>query len=581
MPGELERLDASIFDAPALRVLHVGAAARELVPGAFVRSKLERITVDATNEDLATDGTALYTADGAELVALAVFREHYAVADGCKAVAEKGFSCCAGLRELELPESIERLGPFSLGRTGISSFAAPENLVQIEAKAFFHCERLREVDLGHRLECLGDEAFSGTALSELRLPASIREVGAQIARGTGVKFSGRVPSFSIEKGSTLFTSAAGGLYRTTPAGLSFVRLMEEEAGSYTIADGVRVVEERAFSCHRALREVFIPEGVTEIGRAAFRGCHELHGVHLPSTLVSMGDEAFLDTSIAEIELPASLEHMGYLALVSNGAHHGKEAPSLRRVKVDCGSQRFYMEHGLLCERGADGDRVLVHTGSDPVVVVPASVRTIASYAFGGARGIRELHLSDAITDVEIGGLKVDCFIERIHIDLVQPVDGHDSLDICFPPSARSAHELALALGVPAFVDVETIMRHYDDAVVNSHDYGDAAPSASGVGTHEQARRIVERLQDPVLLQDRYRSSYEAILRTRRDKICVAIARADDRRLFDALLDMGYIDAGNIDATIEAVSVLRDAAMTGYLLEAKRRRFGMAAIDFEL
>ena len=53
--------------------------------------------------------------------------------------------------------------------------------------------------------------------------------------------------------------------------------------------------------------VVVPEGVTEIAAGAFARQRSLRLVELPSTLVSIGDEAFMDnTSLEEVALPASV-----------------------------------------------------------------------------------------------------------------------------------------------------------------------------------------------------------------------------------------------------------------------------------
>ena len=54
-----------------------------------------------------------------------------------------------------------------------------------------------------------------------------------------------------------------------------------------------------------------------------------------------------------------------------------------------------------------------------------------------------------------------------------------------------------------------------------------------------------------------------------------------RRSIDALLDLGFLNEGNLYAVIEKVGAVQDAAMTGYLLEAKRQRFGGGGLDFDL
>ena len=45
---------------------------------------------------------------------------------------------------------------------------------------------------------------------------------------------------------------------------------------------------------RSITKIEIPEGVTEIGKDAFRGCSQLTEVTLPSTITSIGENAFAD-----------------------------------------------------------------------------------------------------------------------------------------------------------------------------------------------------------------------------------------------------------------------------------------------
>lgn len=99
--------------------------------------------------------------------------------------------------------------------------------------------------------------------------------------------------------------------------------------------------------------------------------------------------------------------------------------------------------------------------------------------------------------------------------------------------------------------------------------------------YDQATRLVERLKDPVYLTEVNRAMCERVLRTSIGDICVEAAKHDDRCLMDDLLDLGFVDNGNINEVIDRVGAVQDASMTGYLLEAKRERFGMEAFDFDL
>ena len=585
LSGQLSRLDASIFDLPGLRSLTVGPGTAEVAPGAFAKSALESIEVDAGNPFLMTDGAALYTRDGSVLVALAVPAASYAIRPGCRAVARKGFSTFSCVERIDAPEGLEELDAFAFSRTGIARFDAPASLRRIGEKAFFNCAALECVQMREGVASIGDNAFTGTRLRALELPSTVEELGNPLAAGCALTYAGADATFRIAEGTPaspahLKLDSAGGLYREGADGAHLIRLMDPAARSYEVRRGTVAIEAGACANHAQLAEVALPEGLERIGRAAFKACHALMRADLPASLRRIEDEAFLDTSLARLRLPAALEQVGENALVTHGAHHGTAAPSLREVQVDAGNLRFFTSGSLLLERTDRGSaRVLLCMGTEEAVRIPAEVDEIAPYAFNDVGGVRELFLSDRIARVGIRGLGIDGLLERIHVDLVKPIAGHESFDICFPDTDRGAQQMMLALSVPDRVDVAVLFEHYDNAIVNASSFD--AQSSRGLGLYEQAVRIVARLQDPVFLTPVNRSLCERILRDGIADICVAVAKHDDRKTIDALVDLGFLNADNLYEAIDRIGEVQDAAMTGYLLELKRLRFGRSARDFDL
>ena len=56
--------------------------------------------------------------------------------------------------------------------------------------------------------------------------------------------------------------------------------------------------------------VIIPDGVTEIGREAFRCCRELKSVAIPSSVTTIRPEAFLASGLESVEIPANVSRIG-------------------------------------------------------------------------------------------------------------------------------------------------------------------------------------------------------------------------------------------------------------------------------
>ena len=574
LPGSLEVITPRIFDHTALEELVIGEGTRDIQPGTFTNSKLESIRVAEGNPFMKTDGLALYSKDGTLMAALAVPVESYVVAEGCKGLGKKAFSAFSRLQQVSLPDSLEVVGAFAFAHTSLGSFTAPPHLRAILEKAFFTCHQLKTVVLGAKLELIGSYAFADTPLERLDLPASIQEVGAHLAD------SGEKGSFSIAEGGPLSFDGEGGLYRSEADGLHLVRLLDDRAEHYAVQPGTISIDAEAFQNASCLTSVQLPEGLQLIGEGAFRACQAFHQVNIPDSVVSIGREAFLDTALREVSLPAGLEELGDRALITHGAHHGKEPPALQAVRVGEGSLCFRMESGMLIERKQNGtERVVVYVGPDEVVRIPAEVDEVAAYAFNGSTSIKELFLSDRISTVGVRGLAVDAPLDHIHVDLSEPYDGRRQFDLWPPHTDRSEQQMMLALTVPTFVNVEALFQHYDNAIINGSSFD--ALSESGLDGYEQAVRLIERLEDPVYMDEARQNVARRVLATGLEGSCLEMARRDDRASLRRLADLEILDATNIDAVIETVQQMQDASMIGYLLELKRERFGRRSFDLSL
>lgn len=578
LPGGLRKLTRAVFDHPNLRHLVLGPAVEEVEPGACEKTTLERLELDPRNPFLETDGTGLYTKDGMRLLALARPVERYEVKEGCVAVARKAAKGHRALRAVVLPDTLETLEPYAFAHCGLAEVLLPPSAREVGERAFFHCEQLVSVALNEGLQAVGDAAFAETALRELRIPASVERIGSSVFENSAVKASGEGATFRVDPASPYFLfDGEGGLYRRREDGLHFVQLIDPSIAHYSLIPGTVAADPYSFAFHSAIQEVVLPEGLTAIGDSAFRICGRLRRVELPSTLRRIGKEAFLDTVLESLHLPAAVEEIGADALVTAGAHHAENPHTLSSLVVEEGSACFYVESGILCQRGEHGDRALMFDDATPDVVMPDRVSSVAPYAFNNACNIRSLVLGPQLKTIASCGFTTWSMIEELDITLAQPEEGRTRFVLHFPAIDRARHELALSLGGSSWVNVPEIYRHYDSCIANGRDYG----SGEGISAHEQAVRIIGRLQDPVFLTPVNRSLLERVIRLHFPEICRDAARCDDRGAFIALADLGFLTEQNIEEAILAVQPLQDASMTGFLLELKRMRFAAGSFDFDL
>lgn len=580
MPGLLEEVGPSLFDIPHLEYVEFGAALSCVEPGTFQKSRLIGISIDPENPWLQTDGVAIYSEDKT-LVALACPLPSYAVAPSCTTIARKAFSSFDELAQVDLPSSVEEIGPYAFARTGVRTFQAPSALREIGERAFFACASLESVTLNDGLQVIGPDAFSNSSISTLRIPNSIVEIGYPVAARTKLVYAGGGATFTMEPGSKrLMLDEFGALYELQGDGMKLLCLFDGEAKKFDAAEGTTEVAPGALLNHAALEEVVLPEGVRIIGAAACKGCRALRRIVIPEGVAEMGAEALMDTALESLHIPASLEKIGENALVTYNAHNGKRRPTLREVTVAQGNARYVEKGGMLLEKWSSGQaRVVVNTDSRECVRIPEEVVAIAPYAFNGDRNIRELFLSNRVKLVGMRGLAFQCFIELIHIDLEEPIEGHTSFDVRFPEIDRSVKQIELAFSVPDHVSVEAILDHYDGSIVSGSSYD--AMVDGGIGLYDQSKMIIARLKDPVLMTPSNKSMCDRAMRSNLVDIIVQAARHDDRQVVDDMLDLGYLTKDNIDIVVERAGDVQDAAMTGYLLEVKRRFFGSQLMDFDL
>lgn len=584
LPGMLERVGLEVLSVDGLRRLTIGIGTRTAEPGAFVNSTLEEVHVDERNPFLATDCVSIFERacpgegdTGLRLVAVAVPVEEYEVPSGCVEIGAKAFACCPELRKVTFAGAVQSIGAHAFSRTRLHKFAAPPGLRRIEKRAFFRCRELESVTLNEELVEIGEEAFAESGIDELRAPASVRQLACDCVARTGVRCSGDDATLVIEDGGTLWLDGHGVLYANGTQVL--VGAMEPELVQYAVAPGCETICGRAFANMPRLQQVTLPEGLVEIGDGAFHGCRGLRSVHFPESLRSIGDEAFLDTALEGVYLPADFEHLGKLALVTAGARDIGGRPSLVSVQVNPNCARFYHTGGLLCERMDNGaSRVVLYDESRADVTIPREVDTLAPFAFGNAAKLSSLTIGTNVRHIQDRALNVNCLIEHIRVDFVEPIQGHDGIDLHFPVTFRSLNEIVRGFNSMTYFNAEALLARYDACVVNMHDYD--AKSMAPIDLYGQLTRIIGRLRDPLFLSENTRRMYGQILRDNLVEMCVAATRHDDRESIDALVELGYLDRGTLLPVIEAVTKLQDAAMTGYLLELQRRLTGRG-VDFEL
>lgn len=226
-----------------------------------------------------------------------------------------------------------------------------EGITKIPYRAFWKCSQLTTVEIPASVTEMGkNDVFEGcTSLTEIT-----------VAEGNQNFFVEDGVLYGYEKDNDGNKIDGKFIALICPPGKS---------GSVTLKDGTVEIESSAFEGCTKLTGVTLNEGLTRIGSNAFGGCSSLQNVTLPASLTSLG----------------------------NGVFNG--CVGLTSLAVADGNADYSAEDGVLYDKGQTELLLYPAAKSDADFTVPNSVTYIDSYAFQGARYLKNVTAGD-LTSIE-------------------------------------------------------------------------------------------------------------------------------------------------------------------------------------
>ncbi len=222
---------------------------------------------------------------------------------------------CHALESVNLPEGVTRLneGFFAYCRS-LTHIDIPQSITNIEAKAFIGCEALSEIELPDAVTAVGESAFEDCkSLKRIALGQNITEIASTAFNGVPKDAVMAVYENSF---ADIYALSCG--FRVEYLGKSETEVEVAEL-EYNLVDGeyYEVVGlTNPFEARKAVvpaayqglpvkgigrggltRAGFIvyaelPEGLEYIGDGAFENCILLNNIYIPSTVKTLGKEAF-------------------------------------------------------------------------------------------------------------------------------------------------------------------------------------------------------------------------------------------------------------------------------------------------
>jgi len=240
--------------------------------------------------------------------------------EGITNVASYAFYGSTALRNVYFADTITEIGQYAFYDSGVLIIELPENMAKIGYKAFENSD-LTEVYFPDSLESIAKEAFANCFnLKEIVIPDHMSTGISAHAffNCTGLKKVTVPADYELlEDGIFENCSSVENIHYTPgTTGIMTDRGSWNEDYDYTST--------LEFACRSSLKSITFDEGITHIGNYAFCSGNTsvLECVELPSTLESIGQNAFCNTALTTIELPKGLK------TIDSYAFHGSKLTSI-------------------------------------------------------------------------------------------------------------------------------------------------------------------------------------------------------------------------------------------------------------
>ena len=188
-------------------------------------------------------------------------------------IDSEAFASCISLDQVDISEctKLKSIGSYAFNQCQMKSIVLPEGLETIEGAAFADCKKLVSVEISSTVKSISSYAFLNTPWIEELTEEPLVIVGD----GVLLKCNQKPENGTVDLSGKGIKSIAGSTFENGS--------LDESAGNNS---------KYGYKYTNLLTSIEIPEGVTEVSAGAFYYCSYLKDIKLPSTLETIGADAF-------------------------------------------------------------------------------------------------------------------------------------------------------------------------------------------------------------------------------------------------------------------------------------------------
>ena len=320
-------------------------------------------------------------------------------------IGVRAFLHCDDLKSVNIPNTVTKIGSGAFYRCeDLKSVKIPNTITEISHHAFSFCSKLTAINIPNSIEKIGSLAFQDCkGLTNISIPGSVSVIDHSAFFGCSGLTAIEIPSSVTRIENEAFAECSGLTSITVASGNS----------TYDSRENCNaIIETKTNTLIAACKNTFIPNSVTAIGEAAFRGCCGLTDITIPNAITTIENDAFRDcTGLTNISIPGSVSIIDYSAFFGCSGLTAIEIPSsVTRIEneafAECsGLTSITVASGNSTYDSRENCNAIIETKTNTLIAackntfIPNSVTAIGEAAFRGCTELTDIDIPNSVSKI--------------------------------------------------------------------------------------------------------------------------------------------------------------------------------------
>ena len=327
-------------------------------------------------------------------------------------IGSASFANCESLTNIPTPDSVTSIGESAFSGTGFTQIPNFKNVKSIEEETYAHCHNLTNIIVPSSIETISKNAFYlCQKLTSVEIKDNVKYINytAFSEVNDNTILAGKLSSISVSENNQYFSSQDGILFNKNKTEL--VKFPEGKTDEqYVIPSTVTKISDRAFEHCVNLKDVTIPDGITEIGLEAFwkagltkvvipsmeslqsgytfKECNNLESVVFKNGILFLYNYAFEDCeNLTSVTIPESV--------ISIGGGFFAGCGKLTEINIDSNNKKYCSENGIIYNK--DKTEIIAYPSLKGTYTIPDYITSIGDGAFMGNYGLTSIKIHSGIS----------------------------------------------------------------------------------------------------------------------------------------------------------------------------------------